>query len=128
MRGGIWRKDFNPVGMSVDDLEKLKLEDGIWTPYRGQFQIYYRSGTGEQEYQPDFVAEGADCIFMLEPKARNQLQTAEVIAKKAAAIRWCENASAYSKSYNGKPWVYLLLPHDIIAENMTMEGLKNWAA
>lgn len=94
-------------------------------PARGQFQIYYRCGTGEQEYQPDFVAEATDCIYMLEPKARNQLEAPEVLAKKEAAIRWCQNSSNHAKTYGGKPWVYLLLPHDAFAENMTLSGLKN---
>ena len=42
-------------------------------PGKGQFQIYYRLGGEQPEYQPDFVAETADRIFMLEPKARNEL-------------------------------------------------------
>lgn len=93
-------------------------------PARGQFQIYYRTGTGEQEYQPDFVAEAVDCIYMLEPKAKNQLEAPDVIAKKEAALRWCQNASNHAKSYGGKPWVYLLLPHDMLTENMTLTGLS----
>lgn len=95
-------------------------------PARGQFQIYYRSGVGEQEYQPDFVAETADCIYMLEPKAKNQMEAPDVQAKKEAALRWCENASNHAKTYGGKPWVYLLLPHDVIAENMTLDGFKRY--
>ena len=27
------------------------------------------------------------------------------------------------KTYDGKPWKYLLIPHDAIAENMTLHGL-----
>jgi type III restriction enzyme len=92
-------------------------------PARGQFQIYYRTGAGEQEYQPDFVAETVDCIYMLEPKARNQLDAPDVVAKKEAALRWCQNASTHAKSYGGKPWVYVLIPHDVIAENMSLAGL-----
>lgn len=95
-------------------------------PARGQFQIYYRSGVGEQEYQPDFVAEAATCIYMLEPKAKNQMEAPDVLAKKEAALRWCENASNHAKTYGGKPWVYLLLPHDVIAENMTLDGFKRY--
>ncbi|WMJ07623.1 DEAD/DEAH box helicase [Nitrosomonas sp. sh817] len=98
--------------------------DKWFKPARGQFQIYYRTGTGEQEYQPDFVAETTDCIYMLEPKARNQLEAPDVIAKKDAAVRWCQNASDHAKTYGGKPWVYLLIPHDVIAENITLDGLR----
>jgi type III restriction enzyme len=28
-------------------------------------------------------------------------------------------------SYGGKPWTYLLIPHDAITENMTLLGLVN---
>jgi len=92
-------------------------------PARGQFQIYYVSGNGEQEYQPDFVAETEDCIYMLEPKARNQMEAPDVLAKKEAALRWCENATKHAESYGGKSWVYLLIPHDMFAENMSLHGL-----
>jgi len=93
-------------------------------PARGQFQIYYRLGQGEQEYQPDFVAETTDCIYMLEPKAQNQLEAPDVLAKKEAALQWCANASAHAKTYGGKPWVYILIPHTAIATNMSLYGLR----
>jgi type III restriction enzyme len=92
-------------------------------PARGQFQIFYRQGADHLEYQPDFVAETADTIYMLEPKASNQMTDPIVLAKKEAAIRWCRNASEHAASYGGKPWRYVLIPHDIIAENMTLAGL-----
>jgi type III restriction enzyme len=102
------------------DRETLKW----FRPVRGQFQIHYIGGRGEQEYQPDFVAEADDCIYMLEPKAVKNMNDADVLAKTKAAVQWCENASHHAKTYNGKPWVYLLIPHDQIAENMTLGGLR----
>lgn len=92
-------------------------------PARGQFQIYYRNGADHQEYQPDFVAETADTIYMLEPKKRTELADPVVIAKKNAAVKWCVNASNHAASYDGKPWRYVLIPHDGIADNMTLSGL-----
>ena len=77
------------------------------------------------EYQPDFVAETEDTIYMLEPKARNQMEDAEVLAKRDAAVAWCQHASDYAKTYEGKPWKYVLIPHDAISENMTIEGLAD---
>lgn len=127
---GGFTKCLYPVQKFDSDSERqlaviLDRESEKWfRPARGQFQIYYRTGTGEQEYQPDFVAETADYIYMLEPKARNQLDATEVIAKKEAAIRWCQNASDHAKTYDGKSWVYLLIPHDVITENMTLGGLR----
>jgi type III restriction enzyme len=60
---------------------------------------------------------------MLEPKKRTELEDPIVIAKKEAAIKWCANASDHAASYGGKPWRYVLIPHDEIAENITLEGL-----
>lgn len=101
------------------DRETLKW----FKPAKGQFQIYYRWGAEHPEYIPDFVAETDQNIFMLEPKARNEMETPEVESKKEAAVRWCRLASDYNRSCNGKPWKYLLIPHDVLAENMTLEGL-----
>lgn len=102
----------------------LEREAEKWfRPVRGQFQIVYRLGPDQHEYQPDFVAETADCIWMLEPKMRIQLSAADVVAKKAAAEQWCQRASDHAATYGGKPWRYALIPHDRIADNMTIEGL-----
>ncbi len=92
-------------------------------PAKGQFQIYYRWQGSQPEYQPDFVAETDDAIYMLEPKARNQMDAEEVQAKKIAAVEWCRHASTYAESNNSKPWHYVLIPHDEIKENMTLQGL-----
>lgn len=94
-------------------------------PAKGQFQIYYKSGADHLEYQPDFVAETADTIYMLEPKMRKELDDPIVLAKKEVAIKWCVNASNHASTYGGKPWLYLLIPHDEIAENITLRGLAD---
>lgn len=73
--------------------------------------------------QPDFVAETEDRILMLEPKASNQMTDGEVLAKRDVAVRWCQQASNHARNHSGKPWTYALIPHDTIAENMTLEGL-----
>jgi len=93
-------------------------------PAKGQFQIFYRHGADHLEYQPDFVAETGDAIFMLEPKMRTQMGDAIVLAKKETAVKWCANASSHALSNGGKPWRYLLIPHDEIAENITLDSLE----
>jgi type III restriction enzyme len=92
-------------------------------PARDQFEITYRWRGDLPKYQPDFVAETAACIYMLETKARGDMSDPEVLAKKAAAEQWCQRASEYAKTHGGKPWVYALIPHDLVADNMTIEGL-----
>jgi type III restriction enzyme len=102
----------------------LEREAERWfKPRKGQFQMVYKWGVEQLEYQPDFVAETADSIYMLEPKARNEMNEPQVITKRDVAVTWCKNASDYAATYGGKPWRYLLIPHDAISENMTVEGL-----
>jgi type III restriction enzyme len=97
--------------------------DKWFKPVKGQFQIYYQYQGSQPEYQPDFVAETENCIYMLEPKARNQMDSEDVKSKEAAAIQWCQNASNYAEKNGGKTWSYALIPHDEIKENMTLLGL-----
>ena len=98
-------------------------------PARGEFKIYYHANSpgsyGQQQYQPDFVAETTKAIYMLEPKMKTKIKDGDVVAKKAAAIKWCQYASDHAQKYGGKPWGYVLIPHDAIAENMTLQGIVN---
>lgn len=92
-------------------------------PARGQFQMYYRCGSDHLEYQPDFVAETSDTILMLEPKMATQMSDKDVLSKADVAVQWCAWASEHARSYGGKPWRYVLIPHDAISDNMTLEFL-----
>ena len=86
-------------------------------PAKGQFQIYYKLGSEQPEYIPDFVAETDSMILMVETKARGDIETQEVQAKAAAAARWCKHASEHAASVGGKTWRYVLVPHDDISES-----------
>ena len=61
---------------------------------------------------------------MLEAKAKNEMTDPEVLAKRDAAAKWCEYATMHAATYGGKPWKYLLIPHDVIADNITLSGLE----
>jgi type III restriction enzyme len=87
-----------------------------------QFQIFYRFGSEQARYQPDFVSEAAESIYMIETKARKDMSNPQVLAKRDAAFKWCELATIHAASYQGKPWKYLLIPHDAIADNMTLDA------
>jgi len=68
------------------------------------------------EYIPDLVAETDTTIFMVETKARADINTQEVQAKAAAAVRWCKHASDHAACVGTKLCKYLL-PHDEINES-----------
>ena len=38
----------------------------------------------------------------------------EVLMKKQAAEEYCRNATEYNSENEGKPWKYILIPHDKI--------------
>ncbi len=126
---GGFQKCLYPVQKFHSDSERrlaviLERDAVKWfKPAKGQFQIYYRDGADQPEYVPDFVAETQTTIYMLEPKAKNEMDDPIVLAKKEKAETWCQHASDYNAKHGGKPWKYALIPHDIIADNKTLEGL-----
>jgi len=92
-------------------------------PARGQFQLLYRYASEEREYLPDFVAEVDDAIYMIETKAVDMMDDAEVLLKQKAGVGYCREASVYSLQHGGKRWEYLKIPHNVIAENRTLADL-----
>lgn len=59
---------------------------------------------------------------MLETKASGEVSDPEVVAKKAAAELWCQRASDHAAAHGGKPWSYALTPHDLVKDNISLEG------
>ena len=128
MYGGFVRCLYRSQRFQADSERKLGVildrDSARWfKPLKDQFQIFYRLGVNQSQYVPDFVAETTDTIWMLEGKARNELATPEVLAKKEAAELWCQRASEHTAKHGGKPWKYALIPHDVVDENMSLEFL-----
>ena len=94
-------------------------------PVAGQFNIYYRAGVNQPEYIPDFVAVTPELNLIIETKASRDMEAPEVKAKADAAVLWCKNASDYSVRHGGNPWKYLLVPHDVVASNLTLVFLAS---
>lgn len=55
-------------------------------PAKGQFQIYYKLGTEQPEYIPDFVAETDTTIYMVETKARGDINTQSEQGRRGGAV------------------------------------------
>jgi len=89
-------------------------------PAKGDFQIHYQH---EESYEPDFVVETKIAKFLCEPKRANEMTNTVVLAKADAAATWCQNATVHAQENGGKPWQYLLIPHDQIQDQMTLSGL-----
>lgn len=85
-------------------------------PAPNQFRIdWNHSGN---RYEPDFVVETVDGIYLIETKAAKDITHEEVLAKQKAALEYCTRATEYTQATGGKPWKYLLIPHDIVLSNM----------
>lgn len=61
--------------------------------------------------------------LIVEIKAKKDLEDETVKAKAKAARTWIGHASAHAKTYGGKPWRYVLIPHDAMLANVTLAGL-----
>lgn len=89
-------------------------------PGKEAFQIYLK---GDSQYEPDFVVETKTAKLICETKAAKDIETPDVQTKAKAAVKWCEYASLHEKACGGKPWAYLLIPHDAVNEAKTIQGL-----
>lgn len=126
---GGFKKSLYPVVKFDSDSERrfsviLENETDVikWTkPAKGAFRIHYNS---ETEYEPDFIVETKTTKYLCEPKRASDMQDETVLAKAKAASEWCKHASEYEKQNSGKPWKYLLIPHDEISESKTLLGFE----
>jgi hypothetical protein len=75
------------------------------------------------ESEPDFVVETLTAQFICETKRADEMDDRDVLAKAKAASEWCGHATKHGVAHGGKPWRYLLIPHDVIADNKTLKGL-----
>ncbi len=102
-------KDFSII--LEDDDEVIK-----WLrPAPGQFNITWDNN--KRNYEPDFVVETTDTIYLVETKKEKDIPTEEVHQKANAAYEYCRNASEFTTKNNGKQWKYLLLPHNSVSIN-----------
>ena len=89
-------------------------------PGKEAFQIFLN---GDAQYEPDFVVETKRAKLICETKAAKDIETLDVQSKAKAALKWCEYATTHEKQIGGKPWAYLLIPHDSVNDAKTIQGL-----
>lgn len=85
-------------------------------PSPQEFNITYNHG---KRYEPDFVVETNDTIYLVEVKGEDKINDPDVIAKKNRGIKYCEVVSRWSKANGYKPWGYLFIPSQQILANST---------
>lgn len=87
-------------------------------PSPKEFNITYNHG---KNYEPDFVVETDDTIYLVEVKAEKDLNNPDVIAKKKRGILYCETVTHWSEANGYKPWRYLFIPANQIFPNSTFK-------
>ena len=94
-------------------------------PSPKQFNIYYGPG-GASKYEPDFIVETSDAIYMVETKASTEINSDNVKEKAIAAQEYCRAVSEWNADNGGKPWEYSLLSHDEVRlQSSFMYLMKN---
>lgn len=84
-------------------------------PAPNQFRIYYHHNSAQ--YQPDFVCEFKDSIFIVETKRDVEMDDVTVREKAKAACEYCKHATQFTGMYGGKPWKYALIPGSEVKHN-----------
>lgn len=109
-------KDFAIVCEASQSVEKwLK-------PAAKQFSLYWGQGR-EHNYEPDFIVETKDCIYMVETKDNTKVDNNDVVMKSNAAKTYCQEATKYNAMMKKKPWKFVLIPDDKINTTSSFDTL-----
>ncbi len=125
---GGFRRCLYPTQKFDSDPERrfvVMLEDtnGVlkwFKPASGQVRVFYSDG---RQYNPDFIVELDSEKLIAEVKRRSEMDDEEVLAKAEAASMWCHYATQHELEHGGKPWKYILIPHDAITASATLDRL-----
>ena len=94
----------------------------LWLrPNPNEFNITYDNG---KKYEPDFVVETNDMVYLVEVKADNKMNDFDVIAKKDKSIEYCKKVSEWANATKSKEWRYVLIPASKISESTTFKYLS----
>lgn len=89
-------------------------------PAPKQFNLYYGNS---QRYEPDFVVETENTMYLVEIKGEDKLNDETNLMKKQRAVRYCEVASVYCSAHNLKEWKYLYIPSQQVQTNTSFAML-----
>jgi len=120
----MYKFDSNTEKTFATVLENDEEVDKWLCPSIKQFNIYYDKNSNAR-YQPDFIAETADVIYMIETKDSRMLKDEVVIMKAKAAEKYCANATEFNLQNGGKAWKYSLISHDEVRLNSSFKDLVN---
>ena len=91
-------------------------------PAAQEFDITYNRG---KHYEPDFVVETEDTIYMVEIKGENMINDPDVLAKKDRGVKYCQTVSEWGKANGYKQWRYLFIPAQQVKATVNFDLLAN---
>lgn len=90
-------------------------------PSPKDFNITYDGG---KNYEPDFVVETKEKVYLVEIKGDDKLNDPDVLAKKQKSIEYCELVSKWAEETGNKKWVHLFIPASKISAKSTFKYLS----
>ena len=119
-----YKKSYYNINAFDSDTERLFsviLEDdkGVirWIkPPLNQLGLFWQAG---QQYNPDFLVETPTTKYMIEVKAKNEVNNPDVVGKAKEGIKWCKYASIVD--FDKKPWEYKLITDEVISVGNTLK-------
>lgn len=94
-------------------------------PVPNQLNLFWSNNS--KRYEPDFIVETSDTIYMCETKADKDIYASDVLAKAKAAQEFCKRVTDFTSKHNGKPWKYIIIPHTIVNRNYTFAYILSQA-
>ena len=93
-------------------------------PARRQFKIRW---SGSHEYDPDFIVETLNNIYMVEIKAERDIKSKDVLLKAKAGISYCNNVNLLLSGSKHKKWMYCLIKDNNVSRNSSFDFLVKTA-
>lgn len=119
-----YKKSYYNINAFDSDTERIVsviLEDDKdvirWIkPPLNQLGLFWQAG---QQYNPDFLVETPTTKYMIEVKAKNEVNNPDVVGKAKEGIKWCKYASIVD--FDKKPWEYKLITDEVISVGNTLK-------
>ena len=119
-----YKKSYYNINAFDSDTERLVsviLEDDKdvirWIkPPLNQLGLFWQAG---QQYNPDFLVETPTTKYMIEVKAKNEVNNPDVVGRAKEGIKWCKYASIVD--FDKKLWEYKLITDEVISVGNTLK-------
>ena len=82
--------------------------------------FFYKNNS---RYEPDFVVETKESMYLVEIKGEDRIDDVDVIAKRNRAVRYCQVVNIWAEGNNKKKWKHLFIPANEVRLNSSFDAL-----